>query len=119
VFRRQADHELFLDRLGEACATHQVRVISYCLMPNHFHLFVRTELPNLSRFMHGLLTSFTMAQNRQDDAVTSLLHVHRTGTRSCPAAGRLGEAVMAWYVRKRMAHGKRHGWPDTAQDGSA
>ena len=69
VFRRQADHELFLDRLGEACATHRVRVVSYCLMPNHFHLFVRTELPNVSRFMHGLLTSFTVAQNRRDKTV--------------------------------------------------
>ena len=69
VFRRQADHELFLDRLGEACVTHQAQVISYCLMPNHFHLFVRTELPNLSRFMHGLLTSFTVAQNRRDKTV--------------------------------------------------
>ena len=69
VFRGPADHELFLDRLGEACATHQVLVISYCLMPNHFHLFVRTELPNLSRFMHGLLTSFTVVQNRRDKTV--------------------------------------------------
>ncbi len=69
VFRQQADYEMFLGKLGEACATHQVRVLSYCLMPNHFHLFLRTELPNLSRFMHGLLTSFTVAQNRRDKTV--------------------------------------------------
>jgi REP element-mobilizing transposase RayT len=56
VFRSVADHRLFLDKLGEACSAYRVEVLSYCLMPNHFHLFLRTVGPNLSRFMQSLLT---------------------------------------------------------------
>ena len=33
-------------------------------MPNHFHLYVKTEQANLSRFMQSLLTGFTIAWNR-------------------------------------------------------
>ncbi len=65
VFRSVADHRLFLDKLGETCTAYRVEVLSYCLMPNHFHLFVRTAEPNLSRFMQSLLTSFTVTMNRR------------------------------------------------------
>jgi hypothetical protein len=34
-------------------------------MPNHFHLYLRTEQANLSRFMQSLLTSFTISLNRR------------------------------------------------------
>ena len=43
VFRKAADYELFLDRLGRFSAEFGVEVLSYCLMPNHFHLFLRTR----------------------------------------------------------------------------
>jgi len=106
VFRRQADHELFLDRLGEACGTHQVRVISYCLMPNHFHLFVRTELPNLSRFMHGLLTSFTVTQNRRNKAVG---HVFQGRFRSQVVEASGYFDVLSRYIHLNPVRVKRAG----------
>jgi REP element-mobilizing transposase RayT len=65
VFRAVADYRLFLDSLAAACAACQVDVLGYCLMPNHFHLFLRTAAPNLSRFMQSLLTSFTVTMNRR------------------------------------------------------
>jgi hypothetical protein len=34
-------------------------------MANHFHLYIQTRQANLSRFMHSLLTSFTLALNRR------------------------------------------------------
>jgi len=66
VFRKAADYELFLDRLGRFAAEFGVEVLSYCLMPNHFHLFLRTREANLSRFMQSLLSSFTVFVNRRD-----------------------------------------------------
>ena len=66
VFRKAADYELFLNRLERFAAEFGVEVLSYCLMPNHFHLFLRTREANLSRFMQSLLTSFTVAMNRRD-----------------------------------------------------
>ena len=66
VFRKTADYGLFLDRLGRFSAEFGVEVLSYCLMPNHFHLFLRTREANLSRFMQSLLTSYTVFVNRRD-----------------------------------------------------
>ncbi len=70
--RRQAvlvearDYELFLERLGQFSRQFDVVVLSYCCMPNHFHLYLRTEQANLSRFMQSLLTSFTITLNRRN-----------------------------------------------------
>ncbi|OGV62967.1 MAG: hypothetical protein A3K19_18260 [Lentisphaerae bacterium RIFOXYB12_FULL_65_16] len=66
VFRRRADYEMFLDRLGRFAKEFDVDVLSYCLMPNHFHAFLRTREANLSRFMQSLLTSYTVFVNRRD-----------------------------------------------------
>ncbi len=66
VFRTRADYRLFLERLGRFAEDFEVEVLSYCLMPNHFHLFLRTRQANLSRFMQSLLTSFTVFVNRRD-----------------------------------------------------
>ena len=66
VFRTQADYGLFLNRLGRFAGEFGVEVLGYCLMPNHFHLFLRTRQANLSRFMQSLLTSFTVVVNRRD-----------------------------------------------------
>lgn len=68
VFRRQADYELFVERLGRFAAEFEIDVLCYCLMPNHFHLFIRTRRANLSRFMQSLLTSYTVFVNRRDQA---------------------------------------------------
>jgi REP element-mobilizing transposase RayT len=66
VFRKNADYALFLARLERFAAVFEVEVLSYCLMPNHFHLFLRTREASLSRFMQSLLTSFTVFVNRRD-----------------------------------------------------
>lgn len=65
VFYNDGDYQLFLDRLGEFTEKFFVDTLCYCCMPNHFHLFLRTAQPNLSRFMQSFLTSFTVTINRR------------------------------------------------------
>jgi putative transposase len=65
VFTEPRDYELFLERLGQFSGQFEVRLLCYCCMPNHFHLYLRTERANLSRFMQSLLTSFTISLNRR------------------------------------------------------
>jgi putative transposase len=65
VFPEPRDYELFLERLGRFGAMFDVHVLCYCCLPNHFHLYLRTEQANLSRFMQSLLTSFTISLNRR------------------------------------------------------
>lgn len=65
VFTARKDYELFLSRLDQFSRGFDVRILCYCCMPNHFHLYLRTEQANLSRFMQSLLTSFTVTLNRR------------------------------------------------------
>ena len=68
VFAEPGDYELFLERLGQFSGQFEVGLLCYCCMPNHFHLYLRTQQANLSRFMQSLLTSFTIALNHRHDS---------------------------------------------------
>ena len=58
VFHKDDDYVAFLEAMAEASVRLPMRVIAYCLMPNHFHLVLRPQADgDLSRWMHWLLTT--------------------------------------------------------------
>ncbi len=65
VFLNKKDYELFLSTLDEGCRLFNVIVYAYCLMPNHYHLLIRTPSGNLSRFMRHLNGVYTQRFNRE------------------------------------------------------
>jgi putative transposase len=67
IFKVESDCSRFLEILGEVARQHQLEVHSYSLMPNHYHLLVRTPLGNLSRCMQKLNGSFTLWLNKVHD----------------------------------------------------
>ena len=44
-FFDDADYQLYLGLLGEACKRHQCKVHAYVLMTNHVHLLITPEIP--------------------------------------------------------------------------
>ena len=64
VFTEERHCRLFLDKLAAFADAYRVEVRAYCLMGNHFHLYLCTPEGNLSRFMQAFLTSFTLLNNR-------------------------------------------------------
>jgi len=65
IFREDAECVLFLDKVGEMVLRHGIEVHAYSLMPNHYHLLVRSPMANLSRAMRHLNGTYTQALNRQ------------------------------------------------------
>jgi len=58
VFHKDDDFQAFVDLIGDACQRLRMRVLAYCLMPNHFHLALWPHgAGNLSRWMQWLLTA--------------------------------------------------------------
>jgi putative transposase len=58
VFHKHDDYAAFQEAMAEAAIRLPMRVIAYCLMPNHFHLVLRPHGDgDLSRWMHWLLTT--------------------------------------------------------------
>jgi len=58
VFHKDGDYQAFLDLIAAGCDRLPMRVLGFCLMPNHFHLILRPhEDGDLSRWMQWLLTT--------------------------------------------------------------
>ena len=65
VFHDSDDYQAFLKLLPESLEERPMRVIAYCLMPNHFHLLVRPrEDGELSRWMQWVLTTHVRRYHR-------------------------------------------------------
>ena len=60
LFYHTDDYRRFLDQLVAALDQDGVRLYAYCLMVNHFHIFVETPLGNIDRFMDRLGTAYAM-----------------------------------------------------------
>lgn len=70
IFRDDQDYRRFRDSLFRIVAASDAELLAYCLMPNHFHLVIRTGDRPLSAIMQELLTSHACFFN---------LRHHRTG----------------------------------------
>ena len=58
VFHKPADYAAFLQLFDDAQVRHPMRLVAYCLMPNHFHLVLwPREDGDLSRWMQWLQTT--------------------------------------------------------------
>lgn len=65
IFVDKEDYEIFLKILCKACRAYRVDVHDYCLMSNHFHLLVETELENLSLFMKHINSNYAIYFNKR------------------------------------------------------
>ena len=63
IFRTGADHTLFLDLLGAVAQRYNLEIHGYALMPNHYHLLIRSVDGTLSRAMRHLNGVFTQRLN--------------------------------------------------------
>jgi putative transposase len=65
VFQKSRDYAAFTAQLREAKERFPVRILGYCLMPNHFHLVVEPkEGPELSSYVQWLLTCHVRRYHR-------------------------------------------------------
>ena len=60
LFSKDAHYQAFLDMLKEAQGLAPMRILAYCLMPNHWHVVLYPKHDgDLSRFMHRLTLTHT------------------------------------------------------------
>ena len=66
VFDDDDDYDAFLDLIHRACERLRLRVLAYCLMPNHFHLVLWPHNDgDLGRWMQWLLTAHVRRYHSQ------------------------------------------------------
>ena len=65
VFHKRSDYAAFVALLDDACQRVPMRVISYCLMPNHYHMALWPHSDgDLGRWMAWLMTTHATRYNR-------------------------------------------------------
>lgn len=72
IFRDKSDRRRFLQYLAQSLSTYSVKLYSYVLMGNHFHLLLETPLGNLGEFMRHFNISYTGYFNRRHRRVGHL-----------------------------------------------
>ena len=72
IFAGDADRAHFLKLLARSLPRYEVELHAYVLLPNHFHLLVRTKRANLSRWMHWVMVAYTVFFNRRHGKVGHL-----------------------------------------------
>jgi len=63
IFRDDEDRQRFLAAIGEMVERFGVRVMAYCLMPNHYHVVLCTPRGNLSQAVGWLQVTYTVRFN--------------------------------------------------------
>jgi len=72
VFDRPQDYQLFLDCAVEGMRRYGIEIHCYCLMPNHFHLLLRSlegKLPEAMRFASGRFTRLKNTREGRDGPI--------------------------------------------------
>lgn len=67
IFKGDYDRKMFLYFLERSLITYTVKLYSYVLMNNHFHLLVETPLSNLAEFMRQFNIRYTGYYNRRNE----------------------------------------------------
>ncbi len=72
LFENAADYKLFESVLEETASRTDVRILTYCIMPNHFHLLLYPKHDgDLSIFMHLLTLTHTQRWHAEKGTVGS------------------------------------------------
>ncbi len=58
IYLNYTDRNLFLETISEMSERFKVDIFAYVLMPNHYHLLVRTNRANLKKAMQWFGWSF-------------------------------------------------------------
>ncbi|MDJ0818014.1 MAG: transposase [Desulfobacterales bacterium] len=72
IFRDDADRDSFAERLGRVISETNTRCYAWALIPNHFHLLLKTGNVPISTVMRKLLTGYAVTFNRRHRRVGHL-----------------------------------------------
>jgi len=72
IFRDNIDRQKLLEILVHSLMAYKVKLFSYVLMDNHFHLLIETPLGNLSEFMRQFNITYTSYYNRRHKRIGHL-----------------------------------------------
>ncbi len=65
LFKSPGDREKFIEYISKAVDRYELKIHTYCLMTNHYHLLIETPQPNLSQAVKWVNVSYAAYFNRK------------------------------------------------------
>jgi len=100
IFQDPADKYNFLDRLAEILKSTKTGCYAWALIPNHFHLLLRTGNAPIATVMRRLLTDHGLWSNRRHRRCGKYRQRVRTRSLPCYLASRESGISMAQLSRR-------------------
>ena len=69
ILQHPIDKDKFLEILNEVCEKYKLKIHSYCIMDNHYHLLLENSLENLSLAMRQLNSKYATYYNKKYNRV--------------------------------------------------
>jgi putative transposase len=115
LFEFDDDYSVFLNLLEEARAQRPMRILAYCLMPNHWHLLLWPEHDgDLSRYMHWLTTTHAH-YFRHDTATQGQGAVYQSRFNAVPMDDSWHLLIVRRYIERNALEAKlcdrAEAWP--------
>lgn len=98
IFHKEGDYRAFLRLMAEAEERYPVRLLRYCLMPNHFHFEVWPETPDsLPVYMRWLMNAY-VRQYHQHYGTCGTGHIYQGRYKNFPIQSDRHLLTVAKYV---------------------
>ena len=98
IFGGPEDYTAFENTLAEGLSIMPMRLIAYCIMPNHWHLLLQPHNNgDLSSFMHWLTVTHTRRWQRARDCIGSG-HLYQGRFKSFPVQGQYYYLTVLRYI---------------------
>jgi putative transposase len=112
IFFDNANYLYFLERLRYYKVKYKIDILSYCLMPNHFHLFVRQIKEELSivGFISCFLNSYTKSINKSYKRSGTLFE-SKTKSKQI-----IDDAYFKWVIKYILENPVKAGLEDKISD---
>jgi REP-associated tyrosine transposase len=87
IFRKPADYKAFLVVVTQALGRFPIRLLAFCVMPNHWHLVIWPEAGTaIPAFMHWITSTHVRRYQKHYD-LTGSGHLYQARYRSSAVAG--------------------------------
>lgn len=113
IFSKDREYQEFLDILEEALELAPMRILAYCLMPNHWHLVLYPQNDGeLSRFLHRVTLTHTQRYHSKTNTI-GYGHIYQGRYKSVPVEQDEHFLTLVRYVERNA---KRAGLVKNAED---
>lgn len=106
IFNTEKDYRHFEDLLTEAKELTDMRILSYCIMPNHWHLLLYPHTDTVLKEFMGWLTSTHVRQYRTKSNTIGYGHLYQDRYKSFPTESNEYAQTLIRYIEQNPLRAK-------------